>query len=176
MWVDEAGYNKPGETQNPNELMALRDAFLVPLILALIFLLFDLYHVYTQPSCMEDGKSGVANIFSLYWWAALRAINSYFPSTLLPFAVFVVIQQGIYKVFAGISRWKLGSLLMAAVFYVALYVVYIVQGSSDPLLVVVLAAVTIFFGFNIWFSLDGKVRGARSAWREIIGAKGRVKK
>ena len=148
-------------------LMALRMSFWLPVAFATIFLLFDIYHVYTQT--VWTGME-VKDITSLYGLALLKGVNSYFPSTLLPFAVFAVLQQSIYHVFSGLVLWKLDGLLFWTFGYSALYIVYIAQGGEDLLLTVVLAVFTAVFGFGIWLSLDERVRKAQRTWRTTMGA------
>lgn len=86
-------------------LMALRSSFCLPVALAALFLIFDIYRVHMQTDYTGMSAGAVA---SLYGFALLEAVNNYFPSTLLPFAAFAVLQQGIYRVPAGMARWTLG--------------------------------------------------------------------
>lgn len=151
---------------NAGGFMALRSSFWLPVAFAALFLAFDMYHTYTQMDC--NGKE-LTEIVSLYGFALLRAINSYFPSTLLPFSMLVVLQQGIYHVSAGVVQWKLGNLLFQAAAFLALYAVYIANDGADVLLVTIMAVATIVFGFSIWLSLDKEVHSAPAAWRRAMG-------
>ena len=85
------------------ELMALHSSFWLPLAFATLFLIFDMYHVCEHMDC---GEKTTCDVVSAYGFALFHSFNSYFPSTLLPFAIFVVLQQGIYHVYAGVDQWK----------------------------------------------------------------------
>lgn len=89
MLVGQECYNEHTLTaeENAAALMALRSAFRLPVMLAFFLAVFDLYHVYTQTNWSCIGDAGARA--SLVGFALLRAINSYFPSTLLPYAMVV---------------------------------------------------------------------------------------
>lgn len=169
MPVGQECYNEHTLTaeENAATLMALRSAFCLPVMLAFFLAVFDLYHVYTQTnwSCIRDAGAHA----SLVGFALLRAINSYFPSTLLPYAMVVVLQQGIYRVSAGVVSWTLDGLMFWSAVYFALYAVYIVQGGTEPVLSVAMTVATVVFGLSIWLSLDKKVRRASAAWNRLAG-------
>lgn len=148
------------------ELMALHSSFWLPLAFATLFLIFDMYHVCEHMDC---GEKTTCDVVSAYGFALFHSFNSYFPSTLLPFAIFVVLQQGIYHVYAGVDQWKLGRLMFWAVAYSALYAVYIVEGDASVWLTFVMAVATIVFWFSVWLSLRENVRKAPAAWRRALG-------
>lgn len=168
MPVGQECYNEHTLTaeENAAALMALRSAFWLPVMLALLFMAFDLYYVHTQTDYSTLDAGAIA---LLYGGAVLRAINSYFPSTLLPYAMVVVLQQGIYRVPAGLAPWKLGGLMFWSAAYLAVYVVYIALGGTEIVLSVALAAATVVFGSGIWLSLDKKVQRAPAAWNRLVG-------
>lgn len=148
-------------------LMALRASFWLPVVIAAVFSLIDIYHVYMQYRVTGYVEMKAEQIFSLYGMALLRAVNNYFPTALLPFAAVAIAQRLFYGVSSGFALWRLDSLALWTLVYTVFYAVHVAYGSEDPLLSMVLMAVTGAFGFGIWLSLDEEVRRAPSAWRRI---------